>query len=246
MDSRENAVKQMWQQIQVLQVENRKLRDALESLGHADMAGAIGEVAPMAAPPFEVEQLVFAQRAATTASWPVRRAVNGPAYGAPPAPPAPRPVAVQPQPAAQMAAPPMPAAQMAAPPMPAAAGGFSPSNIDVGVVRQLTSEQLNSLPYGVVIVDREGTVLGYNDTESRLAQVPRDRVLMRSFFRDVAPCAQVKEFEGRFHAFTRGETRSMVEQFDFVFNFAHGAQHVTILITPGRSRGTFNILMTRR
>ena len=68
----------------------------------------------------------------------------------------------------------------------------------------------------------------------------------RKIPRDVAPCTQVKEFEGRFHAFTRGETRSVVEQFDFVFNFTTGAQQVTIIFAPGRARGTFNVLMTRR
>lgn len=118
-------------------------------------------------------------------------------------------------------------------------------NIDVGLVKQLTVEQLNNLPYGVVTVDRDGIVLSYNDTESRLAGVPRERVLMRNFFKDVAPCTQVKEFEGRFQSFARGESRA-IEEFDFVFNLPSGTQYVTIIFTPGRARGTINIVMTRR
>lgn len=240
MDAREQAVKTMWQHIQSLQVENRKLRVALESLGYSDTASSIFETPALDAPPFEVEQLVFSQRAASggALAWPVSRPAF---YSAKPAAPPAAPPALGPFPA------PAPAPPAAAPagyaPTPAALGS---SNIDVGVVRQLSVEQLNALPYGVVVVDRDGTVLVYNDTESRLASVPRDRVLMRNFFKEVAPCTQVKEFEGRFLAFTRGETGSVVEQFDFVFNFAGGAQHVTIIFTPGRARGTFNILMTRR
>lgn len=236
VDAREQAVQKMWQHIQSLQIENRNLRATLESLGHSDTARSIYETSAMDVPPFEVEQLVFAQRAVSSGAmgWPVARR------------------AALPVPSGFPAAPPQPPAPARAPvPFPGAAVPAAPSppglaNIDVGVVRQLSVEQLNGLPYGVVVVDREGTVLVYNDTESRLAAVPRDRVLMRNFFRDVAPCAQVKEFEGRFQAFARGETRSAVEQFDFVFNFASGAQQVTIIFTPGRARGTFNILMTRR
>jgi photoactive yellow protein len=235
VDAREQAVQKMWQHIQSLQIENRNLRAALESLGHSDTARSIYETSAMDVPPFEVEQLVFAQRAVSGGAmgWPVARRAAPPAPPSyPAAPPMPRPPARAPVPFPS-----------AAPTAPATPG---PANVDIGVVRQLTVEQLNGLPYGVVVVDREGTVLVYNDTESRLAAVPRDRVLMRNFFRDVAPCTQVKEFEGRFQAFARGETRSAVEQFDFVFNFASGAQQVTIIFTPGRARGTFNILMTRR
>ena len=36
-------------------------------------------------------------------------------------------------------------------------------------------------------MDLEGTVLRYNATESRYSGLPRDRVVGRHFFRDVAP-----------------------------------------------------------
>lgn len=235
METREEAIRRMWQHILTLQTENRRLREALEALGVADAAVTIPQTAQMSVPPFELEQMIFENRSAATGAmaWPARRAATASAVAG-------RLVAVGAEAYTPMPQPPMP--PMPQPPP----GGVRTGNVDVGVVRQLTVEQLNDLPYGVVVVDREGTVLAYNDTESRLASVPKDRVLMRNFFREVAPCTQVKEFAGRFEAFTRGETRSSVEQFDFVFNFASGAQHVTIIFTPGRARGTYNILMTRR
>jgi photoactive yellow protein len=102
------------------------------------------------------------------------------------------------------------------------------------------------VPYGLVVLDREGRVVAYNDTESRLARLAKDRVIGKNFFLEVAPCTRVREFEGRFRAFAAGETRTMVETFDFVFQFAHGTQHVSIFVTPGRVRGTFDVAMLRR
>jgi hypothetical protein len=37
-----------------------------------------------------------------------------------------------------------------------------------------------------------------------------------------------------------------VQTFDFVFRFASHAQHVTIVITPARARGLFNMALLRR
>ena len=38
VEAREQAVQKLWQHIQTLQVENRSLRVALESLGHTETA----------------------------------------------------------------------------------------------------------------------------------------------------------------------------------------------------------------
>lgn len=233
----EQSLKQMWQDIQVLQVENRRLRECLVSLGRWDLVNpetANTSLSPSLPPqetllakPINSSPVAFSSEVPASNlpknSLSLMRALSG-NYS---------PIANQERQERVESAP------------PAIGFGTKPVNIDVGLVRQLTVEQLNNLPYGVVTTDRDGIVLSYNDTESRLAGVPRERVLMRSFFKDVAPCTQVKEFEGRFLSFARGETRA-IEQFDFVFNLASGTQYVTIIFTPGRARGTINILMTRR
>ncbi|MDP3278961.1 MAG: PAS domain-containing protein [Deltaproteobacteria bacterium] len=120
------------------------------------------------------------------------------------------------------------------------------ASFDLGRVRQLRTEELDSLPYGLIVLDSEGRVLSYNDAESRMAKLRREQVIGKNFFSDVAPCTRVREFEGRFRAFVRSGGARMLETFDFVFRFAHGTQHVTIFIVPGRVRGTFNVAMTRR
>src|SRR5476651_231206 len=59
----------------------------------------------------------------------------------------------------------------------------------------------DALPVGIVVLDRHGDVVVYNREEERLARRSRERVIGRRFFRDVAPCMNVKElgllFEGK-------------------------------------------------
>lgn len=118
--------------------------------------------------------------------------------------------------------------------------------IDVGAISKLSPEALDDLPYGLLTVDAEGSVVFYNDTESRLAGFPKDRVLGRNFFREVAPCTQVREFEGRFHELVRDPVGVRVQSFDFVFAFDHSEQHVSIVMTPARRRGHFHLAFIRR
>lgn len=140
----------------------------------------------------------------------------------------------------------LPAGVAAPGPAPAAGESLDMPSVDVGRLGRMSPEQLDRLPFGVVTLDSNGRVIAYNDTESRLAGLPRESVLGRNFFGDVAPCTAVREFEGRFRDFAAGRTRMALETFEFVFNFRHGAQRVVIMISPARIRGQFHVSMIRR
>ncbi len=120
------------------------------------------------------------------------------------------------------------------------------SGVDFGVVSRLSPQELDQLPYGLICLDAQGRVVHYNDTESRMAQLPKDRVIGRNFFAEVAPCTRVREFEGEFHELVRDPGRVRVRSFDFVFRFRHSEQHVTIVLTPARQRGLYNMALLRR
>jgi photoactive yellow protein len=92
---------------------------------------------------------------------------------------------------------------------------------------RMTRDQLNKLPFGAVVIDFEGTVLSYNEYESRLSRLAKDRVVGKNFFRDVAPCTGVAEFEGRMRAFIK-TAEATSESFAYFFPFEHGAVEVTI------------------
>ena len=131
-------------------------------------------------------------------------------------------------------------------------GSFQPSagmdsrGLDFGTVSRLSPNELDQLPYGLICLDAQGRVVHYNDTESRMAMLPKERVIGRSFFGEVAPCARVREFEGEFQELVRDPSRIRVRTFDFIFRFRHSEQHVTIVMTPARQRGLYNVALLRR
>ena len=126
------------------------------------------------------------------------------------------------------------------------AGTPASGGVDFGTVSRLGPAELDGLPYGLICLDAQGRVVHYNDTESRLARLPKDRVVGRNVFADVAPCTRVREFEGEFFDLVRDPSRVRVKSFDFVFRFGHSEQHVSIVLTPARVRGLYNMALLRR
>lgn len=159
----------------------------------------------------------------------------------------------------------MPTARLAEPPLPSVSSRYgrgldpgefervepSPSqrvprrDIDLGYINRVDAEDLDKLPYGLIVLDLYGKVLFYNETEARYAGYRPERVVGRNFFADIAPCTRVQEFEGRFNDFVAGRL-GRVHFFDFVFNFEHGAQSVLIGLSPGRRPGQVNVMLTRQ
>lgn len=135
-------------------------------------------------------------------------------------------------------------------PLPAPSSGTSVAvpavHADVAGLPRMTSEELDRLPYGVITVDGRGRVLHYNEAESRMVGLPAHQVVGRCFFTEIAPCTQVQAFRGRFERFVEGGQGLNVESFDFVFPFPAAPQEVTILLTPARRRGQYQIAILRR
>lgn len=91
----------------------------------------------------------------------------------------------------------------------------------------LSFDQLDTMPFGAIVVEYDGTIVAYNQYEARLARKDRDRVIGKNFFRDVAPCTAVQAFEGRMRTFIT--TKDVVsESFDYFFPFSHGSVDVMI------------------
>lgn len=90
----------------------------------------------------------------------------------------------------------------------------------------LQSSDLDSLPFGMIQLDRTGRILKFNQTEAKLARINRDRQIGKSFFDEVAPCTKVREFYGRFQEGLA--RRNLYETFGFVFKFDHGWRNVAI------------------
>ena len=96
-------------------------------------------------------------------------------------------------------------------------------------LHELSAEEYDQLPFGLIEVERDGTILHYNREEERIAKIDRTRVLGRNFFTEVAPCTQVRSFGGRFREMVDAG-RTDRETLDFVFLFASGARLVTVAL----------------
>jgi photoactive yellow protein len=111
-------------------------------------------------------------------------------------------------------------------------------------ILDLHAGDVDALPFGLISVDRAGTIEQFNAYESRLSRLSKERVLGRNFFTDVAPCTAVKEFQGRFERFA-AETGQGAESFDFVFSFPFGRQFVNVTFLRGAKDRQIKILVNR-
>ncbi len=87
--------------------------------------------------------------------------------------------------------------------------------------------ELDEIPLGVIALDRLGFVKAYNQAEAQHARRSPQTSLGRNFF-DLAPCACVEAYEGRFRRFALGTTTES-ERFRFTYPFRWGSRDVDIM-----------------
>ncbi len=97
-------------------------------------------------------------------------------------------------------------------------------------MHQLTHEEYDQLPFGVIEIDGEGVVLNYNDWESRFTGFAKDRVRGLNFFTEVAPCTAVRSFLGEFEGMVAAG-RPDRRELDFTFALPSGQREVHIVLT---------------
>jgi photoactive yellow protein len=88
-------------------------------------------------------------------------------------------------------------------------------------------DSLDALPFGAIQLSGDGVIAAYNRGESALSGLAPKDVIGKHFFRDVAPCASVKEFAGKF-AELRASATGGRAKLRFVFKYARGAKLVEI------------------
>lgn len=118
---------------------------------------------------------------------------------------------------------------------------FDPLRIDL-----LDDAELDELPFGVVCLDAEGTILRYNLAEARLARLDRNSVVGRDFFEEIAPCTATDAFQGEFERFVEGAHAALVHRFSYLFDFKFGAQEVDVELVASPDRQRFYLLINRR
>jgi photoactive yellow protein len=96
-------------------------------------------------------------------------------------------------------------------------------------IESMGSEQLNQLPFGVIRMASDGTILDYNERECEIASTRSADMIGKNFFDEVAPCTRVAEFRGKFVELQEAGQDGRAK-FSFVFKFANGAAMVDIVL----------------
>lgn len=93
----------------------------------------------------------------------------------------------------------------------------------------VSPDVLDALPFGAIQLSGDGVIVSYNRGESTLSGLAPEAVIGKNFFRDVAPCTAVRDFEGKFQAL-RATGKNGHTKLLFVFKFARGTKLVEIAI----------------
>src|SRR5690349_5899699 len=95
-------------------------------------------------------------------------------------------------------------------------------------IERMGERELDQLPLGAIRLDRNGTILAYNQTEADLAGRKKENVIGKNFFTDVAPCTNVQEFAGKFRDGV--QTGKLHTVFPYIFDFQMDPRNVWVTL----------------
>jgi len=99
---------------------------------------------------------------------------------------------------------------------------------DIERIERFGEAELDHLPLGAIRLDKEGKILSYNQTEAHLAGRKKENVVGKSFFTEVAPCANVQAFAGKFREGV--QKGSLYTVFPYVFDYEMEPRHVWVTL----------------
>ena len=74
--------------------------------------------------------------------------------------------------------------------------------------------RIDDFDFGLIVMDRDGRVLGYNQAESELSGLPAGEVIGRNFFVEVGPCTNNYLIAQRYQ-----DSEELDEQLNYVFTY---------------------------
>ena len=92
---------------------------------------------------------------------------------------------------------------------------FGSQDLDNILARE--PQRAEYLPFGAVMLDRNGKIAKYNRAEGMIANRTPEDMIGKDFFNEVAPCAKGKRFHGEFLTFHR--TGQINVMFDYKFAY---------------------------
>lgn len=97
---------------------------------------------------------------------------------------------------------------------------------DIDNILQKEPNRAEFLPFGAILLDRNGVILKYNAAEGLIVGRSASDTMAKNFFNDVAPCAKGKRMHSEFLRFARsGQINVML---DYEFDYKMKATRVRI------------------
>ena len=109
----------------------------------------------------------------------------------------------------------------------------------------LDDRALDDLPFGVVCLSEEMTVLRMNRTESERSGIQRWRAIGRDFFGDVAPGPTNRALAEHVRAFATGALPVASSRLEHTFKRRAGADPTRIELVRGRRTGRVYLCIRR-
>ena len=107
----------------------------------------------------------------------------------------------------------------------------------------LSESELGTFEFGITRLDRAGTVRFFNQAEERFTKRKAEDTIGLNFFREVAPCAAVRNFQGRFEDFVAAPELTS-KTFGFIYPFWLGHEQVKITLVRRASEPESVYLVT--
>ncbi|MGS2744453.1 photoactive yellow protein [Halomonas sp. LS-001] len=107
----------------------------------------------------------------------------------------------------------------------------------------MDDKKLDSLAFGAIQLDKDGNILQYNAAEGSITGRDPKSVIGKNFFKEVAPCTQGKEFEGRFREGVKNDDLNTM--FEYVFDYKMQPTKVKIHMKKAISGSTYWVFVKR-
>jgi photoactive yellow protein len=107
-------------------------------------------------------------------------------------------------------------------------------------ISTLNESELETFEHGITRLDSTGTVRVFNKAEERFASRKAEDTIGLNFFREVAPCAAVRDFQGRFDEFAAApELTSKTFGFIYPFWLGHKQVKITMVRRPSEPENVY-------
>lgn len=107
---------------------------------------------------------------------------------------------------------------------------FGSNDLDNILARE--PQRAEYLPFGAVMLDRNGIIVKYNRSEGLIANRTPEEMIGKDFFNDVAPCAKGKRFHGEFLSFHRTGQINVMFDYKFAYKGADVAVKIHLKAQP--------------